>query len=101
MTPDEIREAAAIARRWRETQGRPRQQRIEATRVEAELERANRRLANLGQAGKRKLNVESVRQIRARVAAGEKLSSVAHAFGVGLACVSMVTNGRRWKEVGV
>lgn len=99
MTPNELREAAAIARRWRESMDRKRQQRIEATRVEAERERANRRLANLGSSAKRKLNPEAARTIHLRVAAGEKLQSVANDFGVTMACVCMVARGQRWKEV--
>jgi hypothetical protein len=57
------------------------------------------RLQNLGRHGRKILSDESVRQIRKRYDAQEKLQSIADDFGVTKECVCMI--GRRQRRAGV
>ncbi len=57
------------------------------------------RLGNLGSGGSRKVNEGEVRLIRARWEEGEKLESIAAAFGITKAAVSMIGTRQRWKGV--
>lgn len=57
------------------------------------------RFANFGAKAKRKLTDQAVREIRARWDAGEKLETIAAAYGVSIGWVSLIGTRQRWKEV--
>ena len=57
------------------------------------------RLANFGGKARRKLTLQAVREIRARWDAGEKLATIAAAYGVSIGWVSLIGTRQRWKEV--
>ena len=48
--------------------------------------------------GQAKLSAANVDEIRAARAAGVKQRDLAHRFGVGEPCISMIVNGRSWAE---
>lgn len=47
-----------------------------------------------------KLTAEDVRQIRARLAAGDAIRDLAETFGVSFASIWNISTGRTWKHVG-
>lgn len=57
------------------------------------------RLANFGTRARKVLTDAEVRDIRTRWEAGEKLDSIAHDYGVTMACVSMIGTRQRRREV--
>lgn len=51
--------------------------------------------------GNRQLSVEQARDIKRRLAAGERRSSIAKTFNVSASTITHIANGRRWASVSL